>query len=177
MRKLWRPGPIAQQQRLATFLTIAQLGYAHWLFGNLYEAVVKVPERIAKDYEPGEEDRRLASVVGPGSPLRYYLPGIPIVIGATVCAVLAGWSRRDERPWFASLAATALSGIVATAWLARTVNVKLFIAGQALTPAKQDRLLRIWYRVNVFRLLTTSGAWLIAARLSSRLRSLKNGSI
>jgi hypothetical protein len=51
-----------QQKRVATLLAIAQLGYAHWFFGNLYEAMVRIPERIANDYEPGEDDRRLATV-------------------------------------------------------------------------------------------------------------------
>lgn len=72
-----------------------------------------------------------------------------------------------------SLSATALSalaGIVVTAYLVRAVNRKLFVAGQALTQADQDRLLRTWYRLNVLRLLTTGGAWLIAERLASRLR-------
>jgi hypothetical protein len=171
MRELTPQLQSTQQKRVATMLTIAQLGYAHWFFGNLYEAVVRVPDRVAKDCEPGRGDRRLASVRSSGSPVRYYLPGVPVVIGATLCAVLAGWRWRNHRPWLASLAVSAFSGVVATAWLVRTVNLKLFIAGQPLTPADQDRLLRIWYRVNVLRLLTTGSAWLIAARLASRLCS------
>jgi hypothetical protein len=55
----------AQQKRVAALLAISQLGYAHWLFGNLYEAVVRVPERLANDYEPGKDDRRLPSVLSP----------------------------------------------------------------------------------------------------------------
>jgi hypothetical protein len=62
-------------QRVCTLLSIAQLGYAHWFFGNLYEAVVRAPDRVAKDY---------------------------------------------DRPWLVSLAVSALSGVVATAWLVRT---------------------------------------------------------
>ena len=165
----------AQQKRVATLLSIAQLGYAHWFFGNLYEAVVRVPDRLAKDYAPGVADRRLAFALSAGSPVRYYLPGVPVVIGATLSALVAGWTSRHDRPWLGAAAVSALSGVGATAYLVRAVNLKLFVAGQALTPADQDRLLRIWYRVNVVRLLTTGSAWLIAARLASHLGSLRTG--
>ena len=151
-----------QQNRVATLLSIAQLGYAHWFFGNLYEAVVRVPERLAKDYEPGKDDRRLATVFSSRSPVRYYVPGIPVVIGATLSAVLAGWRRRKDRPWLAALAVSALSGFIATTWLVRSVNLKLFIAGQPSTPTDRARLLRIWYRVNALRLLAASSGSLIA---------------
>src|SRR5438309_2322790 len=104
--KSWRQS--AQQQRVVTLLTIAQLGYAHWFFGNLYEAVVRVPDRLAKDYEPGGEDRRLASVLSVGSPVWYYLPGVPVVIGATLSALAAGWASRNDRPW---LGVTTLSAL------------------------------------------------------------------
>jgi hypothetical protein len=100
----------AQQKRVATLLTIAQLGYAHWFFGNLYEAVVRVPDRLAKDYAPGVADRRLAFVRSAGSPVRYYRPGVPVVLGATPSALVAGWTSRHDRPW---LGATAVSALLA----------------------------------------------------------------
>jgi hypothetical protein len=68
MRELTPQLRSTQQKRVATLLTIAQLGfYAHWFFGNLYEAVVRVPDRVAKGYEPGRGDRRLTSVLSLGS--------------------------------------------------------------------------------------------------------------
>jgi hypothetical protein len=57
----------AQQKRVAALLTLCQLGYAHWFFGNLYEAVVRIPDRLAMDYKLGVEDRRLASVLSAGT--------------------------------------------------------------------------------------------------------------
>ncbi len=164
--------PSAQQKLVVTLLALCQLGYAHWFFGNLYEAVVRIPDRLAKDYEPGVEDRRLPSVLSLGSPLRYYLPGIPVVIGATLSALVAGWRSRDNRLLLGAAAVSAFSGVAATIYQVSAVNLKLFVAGQAVTPPEQDRLLRVWYRVNAFRLLTTGSAWLIAARLASRLCSL-----
>jgi len=38
----------SRPRRAALWLAIAQLGYAHWFFGNVYEAVVRVPDRLAK---------------------------------------------------------------------------------------------------------------------------------
>ena len=83
-------------------LAVAQLGYAQWFFGNLYEAVVRVPERIAAQSDSGE--LRLTSVIGSGSPVRYFLPGLPIMVGATVPTVVNGWRSRKNRAWLRSRA-------------------------------------------------------------------------
>jgi hypothetical protein len=146
----------AQRKRVAILLSIAQLGYAHWFFGNLYEAVVRLPNLLA-------EERRLASVLSPGSPVRYYLPGIPVVIGATLSALVAGWPSRNDRAWLGAVAASALAGVLMTVYLVRAVNLKLFVAGESLPPAERERLLRIWYRVNAVRLVSAGTAWLLAA--------------
>lgn len=80
------------------------------------------------------EDRRYASVLSVGSPVRYYLPGVPVVIGATLAALVAGWTLPDNRPWLGAAAVSALSGVVTTAYLVQAVNLKLFVARQDLTP-------------------------------------------
>ena len=120
------------------------------------------------------------SLLGSGSPVRYFLPGVPVVIGATLSAMLPGWKWRSEPPWFVSLALSTLLGFAVTAYLVRTVNFKLFFAGQRVTRADRARLLDIWYRANILRLLTTGGAWFVAARLASRLQGrpgLKRGAL
>ena len=68
----------------ARLLDIAQLGYAHWLFGNIYEAVAKIPDRLADEAAGGEGG---TSVLGPGSPVRYYAPVAPATLGSTAAAV------------------------------------------------------------------------------------------
>ena len=75
----------------------------------------------------------------------------------------------SETHWFVSLTQSMLLGLAVTAYLVRSVNFKLFFAAQPVTQADRARLLGIWYRANILRLLTTAGAWLIAARLASRL--------
>lgn len=49
------------------FLYVAEFTHAYWFFGNLYEALVKVPDRVA----PSEARRELPrSPFGTGSPGR-----------------------------------------------------------------------------------------------------------
>lgn len=153
-------------KRGVALVTILQLAYAHWFFGNLYESVVRIPDRLASGYEPGGEDHRPSSVLSPGSPVRYYLPGIPVLIGGTVWAMAAGWTSRRDRPWLVALVVSTFAGIAATAYVVQTVNRRLFYAGERVPASERDRLLRTWYRVNLARLVAAGVAWLIAVRLA-----------
>jgi hypothetical protein len=154
----------SQKKRVATLLGIAQFGYAQWFFGNLYEWVVSVPNRLAAD-------GRLGSVLSAGSPVLYYLPGGLILIAATLAAVITAWKSRLECRSLAGLAFAVLVGLSATAYLVWTVNLKLFIIGHSVEPVERSRLLTMWYRVNAIRLVTTGYAWIAAAHIGSRLRS------
>jgi hypothetical protein len=51
-------------------LDVAQLGYAQWLFGNIYEAVVKIPERLAAERRDSAARAGSSVILAPGSPLR-----------------------------------------------------------------------------------------------------------
>lgn len=153
-----------RRRGFSALLRLAQVGYAHWLFGNLYESVVRVPDRLSA------EDARMASILSPGSPVRYYLPGIPVVIGATVAALVGGWKSHRDRALLGMLAASTCSGLALTAYLVRAVNLKLFVAGQTVSAAERQRLLHTWYRLNAVRLLSAGTAWLVAGRLSVRAR-------
>jgi hypothetical protein len=93
-----------------TLLTIAQLGYAHWFFGNLYEAIVKVPDRLVSDQEPGAAGTHVTALLGPGSPLRYYLPGAPVTFAATLAALATGWDTPNDRRWLMAAAAWSMAG-------------------------------------------------------------------
>ena len=86
------------------------------------------------------------------------------------CANYA-WKWRTDRLWLAANTLSTLSAVMLTAYLVRAVNLKVFVAGPIVSQAERDRLLRTWYRLNSVRLLSVATAWLIAARLASRLRS------
>jgi hypothetical protein len=151
-----------------TLLTIAQLGYAHWFFGNHYEAIVKVPHRLVSHQEPAAAGTHATALLGPGSPLRYYLPGAPITFAATLAALATGWDTPNDRCWLMAAAACSMAGGAITAYLVRTVNLPLFFTDQSLAPDEQDRLLRTWYRLNGLRLVAVGGAWLAAQQARPR---------
>lgn len=159
---------LRQRRTTATLLTVAQLGYAHTLFGNLYEAVVKIPNRLAGCYDPNDGDRRLPGLFSPGSPVRYYLPGVPLTVSSTLAALVLGSTRPGDRRWLETTAlCTILSGAL-TGYLVRAVNVKLFVAGHPVTPAERDVLLRTWHRLNLIRIAALAAAWLAAQQVRSR---------
>jgi len=154
----------SEQRRTHTFLGIAQIGYAQWFFGNLYEWIVRVPNHLAAD-------GHLESVLSAGSPVLYYLPGLTIVIGATVAALITGWKCRMERWRFSVLALSVSAGLIGTAYLVWAVNLKVFMVNHSVPSGELDRLLALWYRANAMRLATTAWAWITAASIRSRLTS------
>jgi hypothetical protein len=154
----------SEQRRTHTFLGIAQIAYAQWFFGNLYEWIVRVPSHLA-------EDGHLESVLSAGSPVLYYLPCLAIVIGATVAALITGWKCRMERRRFSVLALSVSAGLFATAYLVWAVNLKVFMVNHSVSSGELHGLLALWYRANAMRLVTTACAWITAANIQSRLSS------
>ena len=51
------------------------MGQVAWFIGNLYEAVVDMPQLLA-DAQP----QRRPGLMSPGSPLRYYAPVAPLTL-------------------------------------------------------------------------------------------------
>jgi hypothetical protein len=150
----------------SSLLGLAQLGHAQWFFGNLYEAVVKVPDLLASR---GRGTDPPLSPVGPGSPVRYYAAAVPATFPAVIAAAVAGWDNRSSRPWLVTAAACSVCGAAVTAYLVPAVNLKLFFSNQELTATEREDLLRTWYRASALRLAATGVAWLAAGRARSRL--------
>jgi hypothetical protein len=134
-------------------LAAAEFTHAHWFFGNLYEAVVKVPHRVAGS-EASPDLRR--SPLGSGSPGRYYAPLAPVSFPAVALALAAGWNRPGSRPWLATAAVASAVGGAATAYLLRSVNPALFFGPQPLSDMRRRPLLTRWYRVNALRLAASA---------------------
>jgi len=131
----------------AALSTLARAGQAHWFFGNLYEAVVHMPERLDSDERP----------FAAGSPVRYYLPAAPITLGATLATVVRGWRRDSDRPALAVAGACSVAGAALTGHLVRSVNLRL-LGDEPLDPTERARLIRHWHRVNRVRLLLADSA-------------------
>ncbi|GAB3402283.1 DUF1772 domain-containing protein [Flindersiella endophytica] len=152
-----------------TLLTLAQLGRAHWLFGNLYEAVARIPERLSEPSDASGADPRPASMLGKGSPARYYLPGIPVTFGATIAALATGWKApAGGRGWLIASTASTLAGAAVTVHLVRNVNSKLFVAGPPLSAEERQALLKKWHRLNACRLAAAAAGMLTAERARGR---------
>lgn len=151
----------------ARLLDIAQLGHAQWLFGNIYEAVVKIPERLSLEAND-EADARInagpKSVVGPGSPVRYYAPVAPVTLASTAAAVVAGWGAEGARRWLTIAAGCSVSGVALTAYLISAVNLKVMFAAKPPPPAERDARIRLWYRLNIVRIAAAGGALFAAHR-------------
>jgi Domain of unknown function (DUF1772) len=137
---------------------LMQFGIAQWFFGNVYEAVVKIPERLAAD-------TRRTSLFGAGSPVRYYAPVVPVTAAATVGALIT--SSGGARRWLTVAAGCWFSGVVLTAYLVRTVNLKLFFGEEPAPATERDELIATWYRLNSPRIVA-AGAALLAAQRGAR---------
>lgn len=159
-------GSLGRARVVATLLNVSKFGHAHWFFGNLYEAVVRVPHRLASEQQGRSGG---ASPLGRGSPVRYYAPGAPAIFPAAAAALISGWSTKEIRLWLVTGAVCSLSGAAATAYLVRAVNTKLFFGDQQLSADERERLLRTWYRLNAFRLAAIGGAWLSTRQARSGL--------
>ncbi|MBW0014039.1 hypothetical protein [Mycobacterium sp.] len=144
----------------ARLLGLAELGYAHWLFGNIYEAAVRMPERLAGEPHTG-------SVLGPGSPLRYYAPLAPVTLATTAAAVRTGWDIGGARRWLALMAAGSTVGVALSGYLIRTVNLPVMFAADPPPPAQRDALIRTWYVLNGVRIVATGAALFAAHRARS----------
>lgn len=106
-------------------------------------------------------DERPTSLLGAGSPVRYYVPVAPVAVASTLGAVITARGNARGRRWLAISSGCWISGAALTAYLVRKVNIPLFFASDAATlPPRADReaLLRTWYRLNVIRIAAAGGA-------------------
>jgi hypothetical protein len=121
-------------QRTVALLDLAQLGRAQWIFGNVYEAVVKIPELLSDSADT--TDRPPRSVLGPGSPVRYYLSAVPVALAGALGAVINGLDSPRGARWLAISTGCFASG--AALYLVCEVNLKLFFAAEPPPPADLD---------------------------------------
>ncbi len=152
-------------------LAVAQFGLAQTFFGNLYEAVARIPDRLAHERVlavPAGGTVSLPVMLRSGSPVRYHLPTGQLVLGATVTALVSGRHGAPERRRRAAVsAAGTLVAAASTAYVVRSINVPLFFTADAPPPVQREVLLRRWYALNALRMAVTALAWLAARRARS----------
>lgn len=154
-----------------SLLALGQLGQAYVFFGNLYEAITKIPDRLATtpDLVSQGEPVSPRSLLRAGSPVRYHLPAVPVTFAAPVAALAVGRDSQGGRGWIAISGGCSISAGVITGYVVRTINLKLFFGASPLPPAEREELLRRWYRLNAVRLVVLGAAWLTARRARSHL--------
>src|SRR5687767_13153748 len=99
---------------------LARLGQAHWFFGNAYEAAVDMP-RLLVDARPN----RSPGLLAPGSPLRYYAPAAPVTLASTAMALRDSVRSGGDRRAVTTSAVGTLVATALTAYLVKTVNLRL----------------------------------------------------
>jgi hypothetical protein len=156
---------------VARLLTVAEFGHAQWFFGNVYETIGWIPDRLADRGDltvPDDEPVNLRAMLQPGSPVRYWLPVGPITMAATVGALLAGWNNPPSRRGLLMCAVGTIGSALVTAYTVHNINVKLIFREQRRTE-EQEELLGRWYRLNAMRIVATGVAWIGAQRARSAL--------
>lgn len=127
-------------------LELARLTNAQWVAVSLFEDVIDLPGRVARESS--------GSAFGPGSPARYHvIAGVP-TIGSMIIAYATNPDPGRRRPLglalIGTLAAAGLTGV-----LVRTVNVPL-ITGPS-DGESSERLVRRWHGLNKLRLGLLAG--------------------
>ena len=123
----------------------ADLGQSAWLFGNLYEGVVGVPQLLA-DARPA----RAAGLLSPGSPVRYFAPAAPLAVGATAATLLRSWRTDVDRPLTVATSAAFGTAIALSGFLIWTVN-RTLLGDEPLSDARRAELVTRWHRTNIVR--------------------------
>lgn len=104
--------------------------------------------RLLADARP----RRAPTLLGAGSPLRYYAPVAPVTFVATAVALVDSWRSDGDRRLVLTAAAGTASAAVLSGYLIRTVNLRLLRGEGQLGATEARDLARTWHRVNLVRL-------------------------
>ena len=145
----------------------ARLGQAAWYYGNLYEAVVGMPQLLIE-----ARANRAPSLVGPGSPVRYYIGVAPPALGATAVSLVASWRAGEDRRLIVATAGSIAVAVMLSAYLIRSVNVPLLTSRESLSERDERRLVWTWHGVNAVRLLALTVARVALERLGGGSPSL-----
>jgi hypothetical protein len=123
--------------------TVARFGRAAWFFGNAYEAVVAVPQLIARA-------NRQAGILATGSPVRYFAPIAPAAVGGTAAVLIQSWRTGGDRRVIMASTATLGAALGLSAYLIASINVPL-LRGEIGEEAR-PRLISRWHLGNAARL-------------------------
>jgi hypothetical protein len=138
-------------RKLAILLALTALGLAHWLFGNVYEAVVVAPN-WEFSFEAERVLRRQAHRLA--SPVLYFVPWTQISTLLAVAAWRTGRRVRDPdvrtARWLGVAALGAVVTQALTVYVVTQLNLRLFF-GNDLSIAETSVLMARWQALNLAR--------------------------
>lgn len=149
-------------RRLRRWGSAARLGLGAWFFGNLYEGLVGMPQLLAD-----ARSNRAPRLMGPGSPVRYFAPVAPVAFGATTVTLVKSWQSHGDRRLIRATSASVAFAAALSAYLIRSVNVRLLTSNEPLTEHDRHRMVATWHIANAARL----GALVVAVASLSRVSS------
>ena len=135
---------------------VAKAGQAAWLFGNLYEGVIGMPQLLAC-----ARAERSPGLLTSGSPVRYFAPIAPLTLGATAITLARSWRSGQDRYRIAAAAGGFLGALGLSGYLIRTVDLPLLTNGEPLTEVERSQYAARWHMINTLRLLFLSAGLLI----------------
>lgn len=95
---------------------------------------------------------RAPGILAPGSPVRYYIPVAPPAFGATTVALVRSWRSHGDRRMIKVTAASLASATALSAYLIRSLNVRLLTSDEPLSEGDLRRMVAIWHMTNAVRL-------------------------
>ena len=118
---------------LQILLAVSIVGFAHWFFGNLYEAFVLTPNLLGLGAEGLQLWRQFFKF---SDPIYYFLPWNPLSILIVFAALIVGrQSPTKQRKWLIQAAFFALCTGLLTAYIITQFNLKLYFG-----PLSQDKV-------------------------------------
>jgi hypothetical protein len=130
---------------LSVLVAIAFAQHMFWWSGNVYEAIVVAPPQLASWRQGRAPGMRI-------DPRWYYLPAAPV--GLLCEGTAFGLALADSyhlAGWLAIAVAASALATGLTVYLVRAVNLPLFYADPAPTPAVGLPLMRRWVGFNLVR--------------------------
>lgn len=108
--------------------------------------------------------------MGPGSPLRYYAPAVPLIFAATTATLIDSWRTNGDKRMIVAAGGSTAAAAALSAYLVRTVNLRLVRGDVSPSSAEGRRLIKTWHRANLARLVALVGASLALPRATRRAR-------
>lgn len=113
--------------------------------------------------------QRTPRLLGPGSPVRYYVPGAPLALGGTAAALAGSWRSGGDRRLITATAMSTAGAAALSAYLIRSINVRLLTSNEPLSEPDRHRVVATWHRTNVVRLVALAAASVALHRLEHQV--------